>query len=111
MKKPISIAVAAMLLVGCTGGPKYFVKPNNNNISFYARIPGAKTVYLVSNATNFKKVKAVRVKKNLWKASIPYKHGLIKYFYIVDGHVFIPPCKSHEYDGFGGKDCVYVPNM
>jgi hypothetical protein len=34
-----------------------------------------------------------------------------RYFYIVDGVVYVPLCTSEEYDDFGSEICIYVPDM
>ena len=108
MKKLLIAGMVAAMLSGCST-VSYSVKRYDHTIAFYARIPNAKTVYFVSNLTNFKKVKAKKESGNLWKATLPYNGGIVRYFYIVDGKVYLPPCKSYEKDDFGGKDCVYLP--
>lgn len=32
-----------------------------------------------------------------------------RYFYIVDGAVYVPECKYYEKDDFGSRNCIYVP--
>ncbi|WP_022670846.1 glycogen-binding domain-containing protein [Hippea alviniae] len=106
-RKVSGVVAVAFILGGCSSSP-YLVKKENRKLVFYAQIPKARHVYFVSSLTNFRKIKATRVEDNLWKAEVPFKPGIVKYFYIVDGHVFVPPCKMKEKDGFGGEDCVYV---
>jgi hypothetical protein len=33
------------------------------------------------------------------------------YFYLVDGEVYVPECAFSESDGFGSRNCVFVPGM
>ncbi len=111
MKRFLVMSVAtALMLSACSMAP-YSVKRHGNYISFHAKIPQAKNVYFVSNLTNFQKVKAKMESKGVWESTLPYKGGIIKYFYIADGKIYLPPCKSYVKDGFGGKDCVYLPTM
>jgi hypothetical protein len=32
-----------------------------------------------------------------------------RYFYIVDGAVYVPECRFYENDDFGSRNCVYMP--
>ncbi len=107
MKKFLTVGVSIFLLSACSIS-SYSIKRQGNLISFYLRNPTAKSVYFVSNLTNFKKVKSIKENKKVWKTTLRYSGGVIKYFYIVDGKTYLPPCNSYENDDFGGKDCVYI---
>ncbi len=109
-KTALAFAVTILVLSGCSMHRR-LVEHQGNSLVFFAEIPKAHRVYFVSNITNFNKVKAIRIKNNLWEAKVPFKKGFIKYFYLADGKVFLPNCSMKINDGFGGKDCVYVSRM
>ncbi len=110
MKRLIAIGLVFAMVSGCSMAP-YSVKRYDDSISFLVKIPKAREVYFVSNLTDFRKVKAKNEGDGIWKATLPYRGGIIKYFYIADGRIYLPPCKAYERDDFGGKDCVYLPKM
>ncbi len=107
MKKLLIAGMVAIMLSACST-TSYSVKRYDDTISFYAKIPKAKVVYFVSNLTNLKKIKSKKESKDIWKTTLHYTGGVIRY-YIVDGKIYLPPCRSYEKDDFGGRDCIYLP--
>lgn len=34
-----------------------------------------------------------------------------RYFYLVDGRVYVPPCRLKEKDDFGAENCIFDPRL
>jgi len=93
-------------ITGC--GTKHYFELEGNSVSFYYRDAGAHEVLFASSLDNFTYHAATRIKKDLWKISIPSGEGF-SYFYRVDGIITIPDCPFTENDDFGARNCLYLP--
>jgi hypothetical protein len=108
MKRHVFFVIAALfLLSGCAG---HFHRVEGANVHFYLRAPDRATVLFASSLDGYQFHEAKRVKRGLWKVVVPAEEEF-SYFYMVNGEVFLPPCKLMEKDDFGSENCIYSPDM
>ncbi len=107
MKKGIWILVLVYMgLAGCV--PGHFTNNNGDFIKLYLRAPSANAVQFVSNLDRYQIHDIETNSQGLWEVRVP-SHSEFKYFYIVDGLVFLPNCQFKENDDFGRQNCIYQP--
>ena len=107
--KPLNLLliVFIVVLVGCASHD-YRVK--NNKLYLRLNKPDAQTVYFASSLDGFTLHKAERLDSNTWQ--IVLSAGTeIRYFYMIDDLLYVPPCRFKERDDFGTENCIYVPGM
>ena len=102
------VTVGVIFLTGC--GPGHFVRSETQYVHFFLKDCHAREVYFASSADGFCLHKAENIGRKTWKVTVP-KEGDIRYFYIVDGKIYVPPCDYREKDDFGSYNCVYVPDL
>ncbi|MBW2741717.1 MAG: hypothetical protein JRE64_23385 [Deltaproteobacteria bacterium] len=76
----------------------------------YLTKPDARAVYLAFSLDWFELIKAKKNGDGTWEVTVP-KDVEFRYFYIVDGVVYVLLCTFKEYDDFGSGNCIYVPSM
>jgi hypothetical protein len=79
-------------------------------VSIFLRKPDAGRVYFFSSMDGYKLQKATRVDEKTWQINTPAKTEF-KYFYKVDGAVYLPDCRLKEQDDFGSQICIYIPGL
>ena len=92
-------------IVGCTS---HYIAPQNDRVVLYLKQGGAEQVFLACSVDGYVQRPAHRTARNLWEAAV-HTSGEFRYFYIIDGRVYVPPCRFMETDDWGGKNCIYVP--
>lgn len=45
-----------------------------------------------------------------WVVSVPSGKPF-RYYYLVDGEVYVPPCRMKENDDFGSQNCIFDPHV
>lgn len=108
--KPLNfflLVVVIVMLVGCASHD-YWVK--NNKLYLSLNKPDAKTVYFASSLDGFRLHKTEKLDANTWQIAVPAGTEF-RYFYMIDGLLYVPPCRFKERDDFGTENCVYVPGM
>jgi hypothetical protein len=95
------------VLTGCN--PHYH-RIEGDRLHMYLDQPDAQRVELRCDFDGFQKRAAQKNDDGLWEVSLPFTHDF-KYFYKVDGKVFLPPCRYKEMDDFGSKNCILLPDM
>lgn len=108
MSRYLLIVFAAVLfLSGCT--PHYYwVK--GDIVHIYLKKSDATVVHFASSLDGFTLHKAKRVDSETWEITTRAS-GEFRYFYIVDGVVYLPQCRLKEQDDFGSVNCLYSPGM
>lgn len=106
MRKLFFILVAAAIAL--TGCQSHYYKINDDSVSMYLKNPEAGSVLFASSQEGFNCQKASKTDDRTWEVTLPYTSGF-SYFYIVDGKVFIPPCRFKENDDFGSENCLFIP--
>jgi hypothetical protein len=102
------IAAAALGFAGCAAAHYHDHGKGPGRVTLYLKAPGAKKVEFVSSLHAFNPQQANRLEDSRWEVTVA-ANSEFKYFYIVDGAVFLPECEFYEKDDFGSRNCVYVP--
>ncbi|MBI9083695.1 MAG: hypothetical protein JEZ11_08855 [Desulfobacterales bacterium] len=97
-------AILGALLSGC-GTHGYRI--DGNDLTLILRKPQAQSVVLVSSLDGFSPRPAKNV-AGCWEVTLPAGKAF-KYFYRVDGVVFLPDCPLRENDDFGDETCIFDP--
>ena len=109
MKKLIlQLTAAALFLAGCAATHYHERQPGR--VTLYLKAPGAAKVEFVSSLDAYNPHRASRLSGSRWAVTVA-PHAEFRYFYIVDGSVYLPECEFYEKDDFGSRNCVYVPGM
>ena len=101
----ILVCGALIILSGCAN---HYYKVNNNYVYIYLNEPDADKVYFLSSLDQFERHEAIKNNKGVWEVTLP--SGMeFRYFFIVDGNVYLPTCEHKEKDDFGSENCIFVP--
>lgn len=74
----------------------------------YLDLPGANEVMFASSVDNFRVHKAKQESRGIWVVK-ELADKEFRYFYMVDGKMFVPNCRYREKDDFGAVNCIYQP--
>ena len=102
----LQLAAAALCLAGCAAA--HYQERQPGRVTLYLKAPGAEQVEFVSSLDAFNPQRANRLEGSRWAVTVA-ANSEFKYFYIVDGAVFLPECEFYEKDDFGSRNCVFVP--
>ena len=102
----LQLTVAALWLAGCAAA--HYHERQSDRITFFLWAPGAEQVEFVSSLDAFNPHRASRLNGSRWAVTVA-TNSEFRYFYIVDGAVFLPECEFYEKDDFGSRNCVFVP--
>lgn len=108
MKARVCFLIAAALLA--TGCSTHYYKMENNTLRVYLRNTDAREVLFSDSLHGFRPRKARKTDGETWEIDMP-GNTEFRYYYLVDGDVFLPPCKFRESDDFGSENCIFVPNL
>jgi len=108
MKNCMAFLIISLLVsTGCT---THYYRKNNDMLSIFLEVPDAQQVYFLSSLDGYRPQKAIRVDTRTWQIRAPAQTEF-RYFYKVDGKVYLPPCRLKEQDDFGSQNCIYMPEM
>lgn len=101
--------LTTLLLTGLSGcASSHYVEKEADSLTFFLQLPGAARVQFASSVDKYLFHDAVEKKPGIWQVTAPLSPEL-KYFYVVDGSVYLPECQFKETDDFGSKNCLYLP--
>lgn len=106
--KFLFLLILAYLLILCSCASHY-QRIKNNGVELYLKNRGAKDIKIAYCLDQFAPHDTQKISSSLWVASIPTT-GEFRYFYIVDGAVYLPSCPYKEKDDFGSENCIFQPN-
>ena len=107
MKRLILLFFGTTLcLAGCAAAHYQAREPGR--VTFYLTAPGAEKVEFASSLDAFNPHRASRLEGFRWAVTVA-TNTEFRYFYIVDGAVYLPECEFYEKDDFGSRNCVFVP--
>jgi hypothetical protein len=104
------LLVAIVILLVFTGCASHYYRVRGGTIQIYLKRPDAKAVYFSSSLDGYERHKTKKIDAETWEVTLP-ANAEFKYFYVVDGVVYVPSCRLKESDGFGSENCIYVPGM
>jgi hypothetical protein len=102
----LQLTVVALCLAGCAA--THYQEREPGRVTLYLTAPGAEKVEFVSSLDAFNPHRASRLEGSSWAVTVA-TNSEFRYFYIVDGAVYLPECELYEKDDFGSRNCVYVP--
>ena len=109
MKRCTSFLIISVLaFTACTGG--HYFRKNNDTLSIFLKVSDARQVYFLSSLEGYRPQEAMRVDERTWQISVPAQVEF-KYFYKIDGKVYLPNCRLKEQDDFGSQNCIYLPDL
>ena len=79
-------------------------------VSIYLKKDDAEVVYFSYSLDGYELHEADKIDDDTWEVRVPCSEEF-KYFYIVDGDVYVPACRITEKDDFGSENCIFVPGM
>ena len=106
--KRVALVIIFLAFASCGGGHYYSVE--QGTVSLYLNRSEASLVYFATSLDGYELHEATRIDDDTWEAQVPSDNEF-KYFYIVDGVVYVPACRMREKDDFGSENCIYVPKM
>lgn len=107
MKKIIlQLTLTVLCLAGCAA--THYYERQSELVTFYLTAPDAKRVDFVSSLDQYNPHRAGKLNGSRWAVTVA-AGSEFRYFYMVDGAVFVPPCQFYEKDDFGSRNCIYVP--
>lgn len=106
MKHPIVAVLAAVIMAG--GCSSHYHSVRDGHVDVYLKAPEVQAVSLVISGDTFEQVPAARTPLGEWKVTLS-KTSEFKYFYLVDGKVYLPDCRLKERDDFGADNCIFSP--
>ena len=102
----LQLAAVTFCLAGCAA--THYHERQTGRVTFYLRAPGVEKVEFVSSLDAYSPHQASKLSGSRWAVSV-VPNSEFRYFYIVDGSVYLPECELYENDDFGSRNCVYVP--
>ncbi|MBW1636643.1 MAG: hypothetical protein JRC87_07475 [Deltaproteobacteria bacterium] len=104
-----NLIITVLLLASLSGcGSSHYVEYKTDSLLFSLQYPKATSVQFSSSIDNYVLHDTIKNSSGLWQLTVP-SHSELKYFYIVDGSVYLPECKLKETDDFGTENCLYQP--
>lgn len=102
----LPLAAIAIYIAGCS--TVHYQERQSDRVTFFLRAPFAKKVEFVSSLDAYHPQPARKTNGFQWVVVLA-TISEFKYFYLVDGSVYLPECEFYENDDFGSLNCVYVP--
>lgn len=106
MKYLFLIAGFMALTAGCA---THYQQVRGQTLLLCLKKPDAKQVILACSLDDFEPHEA-RQSDGQWVVSLPADETF-RYYYILDGKVFLPPCRMKESDDFGSENCIFEPDI
>lgn len=106
MKLLLPLIVILLVLAGCA---THSHQMDGGIVTLYLDVPANRQVSLACSRDGFVPHPARR-EFGRWTVSLP-ADGPFRYFYLVDGRVYVPPCRLREKDDFGAENCVFDPGL
>jgi hypothetical protein len=97
-------------ILGCASRAPHAIGVCDDHIAFRLSSPAAKSVSVVVIGQTVQNQPARREKNGDWVAevSLNAKEPVndLRYFYLVNGAAYLPPCPMKDSDDFGAENCV-----
>lgn len=103
------LLLIALLLILTSGCATHYYQVDGEMLSIYLDKPDAHEVIFACSLDGFKPHAASKV-DGRWVVMLP-SEGPFRYYYLLDGEVFVPPCRLREDDDFGSQNCIFEPLM
>jgi hypothetical protein len=102
---PVLTALSAVLLLaGCAG---HYTREEAGRVHLYLRDGRAAEVDFASSLDGFALHRLEKTGSKTWEVTLPNTEEF-RYFYRVDGRIYLPDCPQRELDDFGSYNCLYT---
>jgi hypothetical protein len=98
--------ITFILVIGLTGCSTHFLRIEDDMLHVYLKKPKAKIVLFAFSTDGYEHHTAVKKDRKTWEIVVS-PNAEFRYFYIIDGSVFLPSCKLTERDDFGSEICIF----
>jgi hypothetical protein len=105
----IRLMVMIGLMTLMTGCVSHYNQLQGEILVLYLKKPAAKQVSLVCSLDGFEPREARKL-EDRWVVALPSGEAF-RYYYVVDGELFLPPCRMKENDDFGSENCIFDPTF
>ena len=106
MTRLLLIAGFMLLTAGCS---THYYRIKADMLEIYLNKPDARRVIFACSLDDFRQHE-VRNLGGRWVVSVQSKDPF-RYFYMIDGKLFLPPCRLKEKDDFGSENCIFDPEL
>ena len=107
MKIWLTLIAAFLWTMSCAG---HVYKAPDEKVILYLELPKAQHVYFASSLDEYRLQKVNKMKTDRWEIAVPAQREF-RYFFLVDGSVYLPACEYREADDFGSENCIFVPKL
>ena len=104
MKYALPVMAFMALMAGCAD---HYHTRKGETLILYLDRPDAQQVSLACSLDDFAAHKAIP-REGKWMVVLPGTLSF-RYYYIVDGEIFLPPCPMAEKDDLGSENCIFDP--
>ena len=101
----IFVFSAFLMISGCSGR---FYRVEDHQVTFYIDLPAAQQVEFAYSLDEFRLHSVQKKRVGTWEISVPADIEF-RYFFIVDGALYLPECDIREADDFGYENCIFDP--
>lgn len=106
MKRCIVLILLCLAFSACRS---HHYRTEEDHVMLILKYQGARKVVLFCSLDGFKPKSAKNVSGN-WESAVQAGE-IFRYFYRVDGILFVPDCPMKEKDDFGFENCIYDPHL
>ncbi|WP_300464348.1 hypothetical protein [Desulfobacula sp.] len=106
MKRLLLMVGLMILMTGCVS---HYNQLQGDILVLYLKKPAAKQVAFACSLDGFEFHEAQQV-AGQWVVSLP-SSAQFRYYYVVNGEPFLPPCRMKERDDFGSENCIFEPDL
>ena len=106
MTRLLLILIFMLLSSGCS---THYYRIKADILELYLNKPDAQRVVFACSLDAFEPHEANNL-DGRWVVSVQRKDQF-RYFYMIDGELFLPPCQLKEKDDFGSENCIFDPEL
>ena len=106
MTRLLLIVCFITLAAGCS---THYYRVKEDILELYLNKPDAERVVFACSLDDFEPHEAHNL-DGRWVVSVKHKDQF-RYFYMIDGELFLPPCHLKESDDFGSENCIFDPEL
>lgn len=101
------LSIALLFFVaGCA--PRHLSTRQAAGVAFSLQAPNANEVLFASSLDQFRLHPIKKNDEGVWVTDSLVDREF-RYFYVVDGGIYVPSCNYTEKDDFGKTNCIYQP--
>jgi len=105
----IRLLPIVLILTMASGCAVHYYEVQGDTLSMVLDEPGAHEVIFACSLDGFQPHQA-RNEDGRWVVTVPSHHSF-RYYYLLDGSLYLPPCTLKENDDFGSQNCIFNPHL